>query len=326
MIAAHTCRGYDVPMQTVLDASTWESCQDIRQRQHKLGMVCAVFLVVALLGLVDGLQGLMRSGATTLELLPGKSAALSGQLTIKNPVMRDIEVSFTPANVPLTCNLEGFVAGYWFGNGMWRGAVSAENQAEPGEYHMRVAFRGAAASTFQNYMVQVHADANDMRAQSTSFVLRLTGVNPFVLAVGFVGLALLFGVGVYRQGCRLIRMLVRMGCGEIVRVQEEKDGVRLWCLLYGSRPPYEGTVCAVITAEGGVLAHARACTAAKGLLQLFISWPAPEKNESGPECNESGQVQKESGLVPKEKNFAVRPGCLVCLRPPCPQSPPAPTS
>ena len=123
-----------------------------------------------------------------------------------------------------------------------------------------------------------------------------------------------------------VRILVRMGCGEVVRVQEEKDGVRLWCLLYGSRPPYEGTVCAVITAEGGVLAHARACTAAKGLLQLFIPRRAPEKNESGPVCNESGQVQKESGPVPKEKNFAVRPGCLVCLRPPCSQSPPAPAS
>lgn len=319
MIAAPTCRGYDLPMQTVLDANTWETCQGIRQRQRKLGLVCAVLLAVALLGLVDGLQGLMRSGANALELLPGKMAALSGPLTIKNPVMRDIEVSFTPASAPLNFNLEGFFAGYWFGNGMWRGTVTAENQAEPGEYHMRVAFRGAAASTFQNYTVQVHADANDMRAQSTSFALRLTGVNPFALAAGFVGLAMLVGVGVYRQGSRLIRMLVRMGCGEVVRVQEEKNGVRLWCLLYGSRPPYEGTVCAVITTEGGVLAHARAGTAAKGSLQLFISHPEPAQKESGPEHNESGPA-------PKEISFAVRPGCLVCLRPPCSQSPPAPTS
>lgn len=319
MIAASTCRGYDLPMQTVLDANTWEACQEIRQRQHRLGLVCAVLLAVALLGLVDGLQGLMRSGANTLELLPGKTAALSGPLTIKNPVMRDIEVSFTPADAPLNFNLEGFFAGYWFGNGMWRGTVSAEHQAEPGEYRMRVAFRGAAASTFQNYTVQVHADDDDMRAHSTSFVLRLAGVNPFALAAGFVGLALLVGVGVYRQGSRLIRMLVRMGCGEVVRVQEEKDGVRLWCFLYGSRPPYEGTVCAVINTEGGVLAHARAGTAAKGSLQLFISRRDVAQKGSGP-------AQSESGPAQKEIYFAVRPGCLVCLRPPCSQSPPAPTS
>ncbi len=299
-------------MQTVLDDDTWDACQEIRQRQRKLGMVCAVLLAIALLCLVDGLQGLMRSGATVLELLPEKSAALSGPLTIKNPVTRDIEVSFVPANAPLSFTLEGFFAGYWFGNGMWRGIVAAQSEAEPGEYHMRVAFRGAAASTFQNYTVIVRADAVDMRTHSTSFTHRLTGFNPFALAVGFVGLALLVGVGVYRHGSMIIRTLVRLGCGEIVRVQQEKDGLRLWCLLYGSRPPYEGTVCAVITTEGSVLAHARAGTAAKGSLQLFIS--------------DHDRAQKESGYTQDEISFAVRPGCLVCLRPPCSQSPPAPTS
>lgn len=312
MIAAHPARGCDLHMQTVLDDDTWDACQNIRQRQRKLGMACAVLLAVALLCLVDGLQGLMRSGATVVELLPEKSAALSGPLTIKNPVTRDIEVSFTPSNAPLSFTLEGFFAGYWFGNGMWRGTVAAQNGAEPGEYQMRVAFRGAAASTFQNYTVIVRADAVDMRTHSTSFAHRHTGFNPFALAVGFVGLALLVGVGVYRQGSMLIRMLVRLGCGEIVRVQQEKDGLRLWCLLYGSRPPYEGTVCAVITTEGGVLAHARAGTAAKGSLQLFIS--------------DHDRAQKESGYSQDEISFAVRPGCLVCLRPPCSQSPPAPAS
>ncbi|MFT4300686.1 MAG: hypothetical protein QM579_02945 [Desulfovibrio sp.] len=299
-------------MQTVLDDDTWDACQDIRQRQRKLGMVCAVLLAVALLCLVDGLQGLMRSGATVLELLPEKSAALSGPLTIKNPVTKDIEVSFTPSNAPLSFTLEGFFAGYWFGNGMWRGIVAAQSEAEPGEYHMRVAFRGAAASTFQNYTVIVRADAVDMRTHSTSFAHRLTGFNPFALAVGFVGLALLVGVGVYRQGSMIIRTLVRLGCGEIVRVQQEKDGLRLWCLLYGSRPPYEGTVCAVMTTEGSVLAHARAGTAAKGSLQLFI----PDHD----------RAQKEPAYTQDEISFAVRPGCLVCLRPPCSQSPPAPAS
>lgn len=299
-------------MQTVLDEGTWDACQDIRQRQHKLGMVCAVLLAIALLCLVDGLQGLMRSGATVIELLPEKSAAFSGPLVIKNPVTRDIEVSFTPSNAPLSFTLEGFFAGYWFGNGMWRGTVAAQNEAEPGEYQMRVAFRGAAASTFQNYTVIVRADAVDMRTHSTSFAHRLTGFNPFAIAVGFVGLSLLVGVGVYRHGSTLIRMLVRLGCGEVVRVQQEKDGLRLWCLLYGSRPPYEGTVCAVITTEGSVLAHARAGTAAKGSLQLLI----PEHD----------RAQKESGYTQDEISFAVRPGCLVCLRPPCSQSPPAPTS
>ena len=149
-----------------------------------------------------------------------------------------------------------------------------------------------------------------MRDHSTFFAQRLTGCNPFVLAAAFVGMALLVGVGVYRQGSRLIRKLVRLGCGEVVRVQEEKDGLRLWCLLFGTRPPYEGTVCSVITTDGRLLAQARAGTAAKGALQLFIR---------------RNQMQDASGTCHEQTSFAVRPGCLVCLRPPCTQSPPAPT-
>ncbi len=312
MIAAATFKGYGSSMQNVLDANTWDACRHIRQRQRRLGTVCALLLAVALLGLVDGLQGLMRSGSNTLEMLPGNVAALSGPLTIKNPVTGDIEVRFTPPDAPLVFSLEGFFAGYWFGNGMWRGTVAAETSAEAGEYQMRVAFRGAAASTAQNYTVVVHADTADMRDHSTSFALRLTGYNPFVLAAVFVGMALVVGVGVYRQGSRLIHKLVRLGCGEVVRVQEEKDGVRLWCLLFGTRPPYEGTVCAVITNDGRVLAQARAGTAAKGSLELFVA--------------QRDRVQNEAENSHEQTSFAVRPGCLVCLRPPCSQSPPAPTS
>lgn len=312
MIAASTFRGYDLSMQTFLDADTWDACQNIRRRQRRLGTVCALLLAVALLGLVDGLQGLMRSGSSTLEMLPGNVVALSGPLTVKNPVTNDIEVRFTPPDAPLIFNLEGFFAGYWFGNGMWRGTVGAENGAEAGEYQMRVMFRGAAAATAQNYTVVVRADASDMRDHATSFAQRLTGCNPFVLAAAFVGLALMVGVSVYRQGSKLIRKLVRLGCGEVVRVQEEKDGLRLWCLLFGTRAPYEGTVCAVITTDGRVLAQARAGTAAKGALQLFIS--RRDHAQDVPDNN------------PDKTSFAVRPGCLVCLRPPCTQSPPAPTS
>ncbi|MEG6591889.1 hypothetical protein V6C16_02675, partial [Desulfovibrio sp. 1188_IL3213] len=100
--------------------------------------------------------------------------------------------------------------------------------------------------------------------------------------------------------------------GEVVRVKEEKDGLRLWCLLFGTRPPYEGTVCAVITTDGRVLAQARAGTAAKGALQLFIS-----RRDHAQDASDSNH---------DKTSFAVRPGCLVCLRPPCTQSPPAPTS
>jgi Glucose-6-phosphate isomerase len=68
--------------------------------------------------MLDGLQGLVRSGADVIEVLPGGSVPISGPLTIKNPVNSDLNAQFSPANPSLSYDLEGFFAGYWFGNGM----------------------------------------------------------------------------------------------------------------------------------------------------------------------------------------------------------------
>jgi len=93
--------------------------------------------------------------------------------------------------------------------------VRADGAVEPGSYSLRVAFRGAPASTMQNYKITVYADDAAMREASTSYLRRITGYNPFVLAAGCGGLALLVGVMVYRLGCRYIRQLTSLGCGEI---------------------------------------------------------------------------------------------------------------
>lgn len=303
--------GKKEPMGEFIKSQGWQDCLQTRARQRYWGALCALLLCFALMGMFDGLQGLARSGADVIEMLPGGSLSISGPLTIKNPVNSDLKAQFTPANPALIYDLEGFFAGYWFGNGMWRGSVRADAEAEPGSYSLKVSFRGAAASTTQHYTVIVHADETAMRAASTSYFRRITGYNPFVLAAGSCGLALLVGVMVFRLGSQYIRQLTTLGCGEIVRVQQ--DGVhpaqtqssRIWCLLYGLRAPAKGTPCAVYDAQGMPLGIARAGEANKGTLELnFDSITSPVV---------------EAGAT----NTAVRPGCLVQLRPPKSLSPPA---
>ena len=68
--------------------------------------------------------------------------------------------------------------------------------------------------------------------------------------------------------------------------------------------PAAGTLCAVYNAQGIQLGHARAAEANKGTLELnFDSFTSP--------AADAGAVSN-----------AVRPGCLVQLRPPKPLSPP----
>jgi len=302
--------GRKEPMGELIDSRGWQACRQIRYRQRYWGVLCAVLLGFVMLGMLDGLQGLVRSGADVIEVLPGGSVPISGPLTIKNPVNSDLNAQFSPANPSLSYDLEGFFAGYWFGNGMWRAHVRADGAVEPGSYSLRVAFRGAPASTMQNYKITVYADDAAMREASTSYLRRITGYNPFVLAAGCGGLALLVGVMVYRLGCRYIRQLTSLGCGEIVRVQPEKTNTpqarpgHIWCLLYGLRAPAAGALCAVYDAQGVHLGHARAVAANKGTLELnFDSFSSPAA---------------DAGVT----HDAVRPGCLVQLRPPKPHSPP----
>lgn len=297
-------------MTELADAVDWDACLGVRARQRFWGTVCAVLLALALLALVDGLQGLARNGSDVLELLPGDSVSLSGPLTVKNPVNNDLRVRFTPQNSLLSYELEGFFAGYWFGNGMWRGRVNADVAARPGRYALQIDFRGAPASAVQRYVVVVHADGAAMRAASPSFARRISGHNPFVLAAFGGVLALLTGLILLRLGCRYIRLLAALGCGEIVRVRWEAPeaggatSFRIWCQLYGLRAPAKGTACAVYDGQGRYLCKARADEARKGSLELtFAMVDCPAEN---------------AGTPPN----AVRTGCLVQLRPQQPLSPP----
>lgn len=136
----------------------WQSLRRYRRIQRFWGGCAALLLAVALLGLLDGVQALMRLGADHLEILPGGSETLSGPCPFKNPLNSDIQARFTPENAPLHFSLEGFFAGYWFGNGMWRGEVRAEPEAGPGRYELRIAFKGAAAQSAQKYVLLLRAD------------------------------------------------------------------------------------------------------------------------------------------------------------------------
>ena len=116
-------------MGDFINSRGWQNCLQTRAKQRYWGALCALLLGFVMLGMLDGLQGLARSGADVIEVLPGGSVPISGPLTIKNPVNSDLKAQFTPETPALVYELEGFFSGYWFGNGMWRAAVRADAKA-----------------------------------------------------------------------------------------------------------------------------------------------------------------------------------------------------
>lgn len=182
--------------------------------------------------------------------------------------------------------------------------MRADAVAEPGSYGLKVSFRGAAASTTQHYTVVVHADETAMRAASTSYLRRITGYNPFVLAAGCCGLALLGGVVVFRLGSKYIRQLTTLGCGEIVRVEQNADTAaqaqsrpHLVPAVWSARARQRERPAPFMMRKACPLT-ARAQEAKNGTLELnFDSITSPAAEAGAP-------------------NTAVRPGCLVQLAAP----------
>ncbi|MGE9985192.1 hypothetical protein [Desulfovibrio sp. SGI.169] len=264
----------------------WQALRRHRRLQRFWGGCSAVLLATALLGLLDGVQALMRLGSDHLEMLPGASETISGPCPFKNPLSSDIEARFTPENAPLYFSLEGFFAGYWFGNGMWRGEVRAEPDAGPGRYALRVVFKGAAAQSAQKYVVALWPDEASRRAASPSWIRRVTGWNAFITAALFGCLGILCGLGTYLLGRRCFRLLAALGCAEVFRVSAGGAPRRIWCLASAPGAPRPGDVRPVLDDAGQPLGDARAEKAHKGVLELVML-----------------------------DNASVLPGCLVCLRP-----------
>ncbi len=240
-----------------------------RRWQRGCGAVGSILLAVALLGLVDGLIAQMRQGPDELALLPGQSLAISGPTALKNPLNGDVRAVFTPADPPLTFDLEGFFTGYWFGSGMWRGKIAALPDAAGGEYELRISFRGASARSAQTWKISVYENAEAMRQASKSLLMRLAGVNPFAVAVIGGGLGIFSGIVTYICGRRFARALANLGFAEIYRV--DPAGGALWCLAPKGRSPAAGAMLAVFAPDGAGIGTARVVGWHKGRLRLAMA-------------------------------------------------------
>lgn len=263
----------------------WLTGQKWRKKQRFFGKVSAVLLAAALLALGDGLIAQMRAGSFDLDLVPGESQLISGPSPLKNPLDSDVRWRLLPPDAPVEFHLLGFFSGYWFGSGMWKARVGCRAGAAPGEYKLRVAFRGAPAQSAQTWTVRVFASAETMRAASFSCLRRWLAVNPFVAAAacGVAGIG--FGVLTYFFGRLYAQALAWLGVAEIYRADNMDHSI--WCLSPQALAPEPGNARMVIDWHGHLLGEARADSWHKGRLRLTMLDTA-----------------------------APGPGALVCLKPP----------
>ena len=238
--------------------SFWQALPALKERQRRTGLLAALVLGLAVLVLVDGLQALMRAGSYHLDIVAGQGTMLSGPIGIDKPRDSDLLVSVTPEGAPLSFRLDGFFASYWFGNGMWRGEIVAEQGATPGTYALSVRVRGTPASATQRYEVTVWSDAASLRQGAYSLTVSLLGFNPFWLSGILACIGVVPGLLSFLSGRRIVRLLWYAGFSEVFRTEARKDGsLMLWCSGSKKEGPAEGALCEVVDAGGQLLGRAR---------------------------------------------------------------------
>ncbi len=258
--------------------------------QKGAGMVSMLFFFAALLALADALRGGFKGEQSAIELIPDSSFAISGPLPPAVEKIADFVIEGQPGDGAVRLVPQAIFSGYWLGGSMWRGRILTAPSAQVGEYTLRV--RGQSDDK-QNpvlvFPVRIWADQAELNAHSPSRLIRLTGLNPFLIALALALCGFAAGCLNFYMGRLWQRHLALNRCGEIFRARPVEEGIEIRCEIQGIDIPPAGAPATVLRASGKVVCAARLLFSEKNEIVLLL---------------EDGEVSPP-----------VRPGDVVCLHP-----------
>jgi hypothetical protein len=198
----------------------------ITRWRNPASKIAAVFCVIAMLALVDGLLVHFREPANFVKVLPGASVQINGELTDEAHDVQDL--TFVTSSDQLTVNFEAIHKGYFLGGDMWRGRLTVGPGISPGEYSLAVLPKTTVSPRkAPDFRIKVFPDALILQKSSTSLVRRWWGVSAFVVAAGCLpGILLAFGA-VYWLSGRREALLAATGQAEIYRVTKGEGGTEI---------------------------------------------------------------------------------------------------
>lgn len=243
----------------------WQKCIFLRKFQLLFGRITSVLFILAFLSLTDGLISLFRTGSNELVLVTGQSLNISGPTPLKNPLNSDLKARFEPADNYLKFSIEGFYSGYWFGNAMWRGKISALPDTPGKTYNLKISFIGAPASSVQQFMIRIFENQKAIQKASLSVIKRLFDINPFILASILGSLGLAFAAITYYYGLKYIKILLKTGLAEILNYNSDNNN--FLCNSPVAIP--KGNVRMILDKSGNVIGEARIVKWNKGKLHLI---------------------------------------------------------
>jgi hypothetical protein len=211
--------------------------------------IAAVFCVIALLTLVDGLLVHFREPADLVKVLPGASVALNGELTDEAHGVEDL--TFTSSSDQLQVTFEAIHKGYFLGGDMWRGRLNVGPGIAPGKYSLSVIpKRTMSARKAPAFRILVLPSALSLQKSSTSLIRRWFGISAFNVSAGCLpGILLAFGAVYWLSGKREA-LLAASGRAEVYRVTRGDGGCEIRFALGTAQGISPGAAVAIYNEEG----------------------------------------------------------------------------
>jgi hypothetical protein len=195
-------------------------------RRNLASKIGAVFCIIALLALVDGLLVHFREPSNVVKVLPGAVIEVNGELTDEAQGVEDL--TYMSNSDQLTMTFLAIHKGYFLGGDMWRGRLQVGSHLSPGEYNLAVIpKRTNSPRKAPDFRILVFPDAATLQKNSISLIRQWFGISPFKVAAGCLpGILLAFGA-VYLLSGKREALLAAAGKAEVYRVTRTEGGCEI---------------------------------------------------------------------------------------------------
>ena len=196
--------------------------EEARRWRTLAGKAVALLIILMFAALFEGLVAQFRQPFNEYEVIPGNSVDINGPLA--EGVQNIQELTYTSSSDYLQVSFTEAHRGFWLGGAMWRGKLQVSPNTPPGKYHLAVMPKWASDIPPLMFRVIVYPDLLSLKKHSRSFILRQTGVSPWMvtgLLLALIGLVL--GMVFYLSG-KIETLLAQRGTAEIYRVEKLEGG------------------------------------------------------------------------------------------------------
>ncbi len=212
-----------------------DTTRPLRWLRRFFGVLLAVSLTLGTLASIDTFVSQVRTPAETTAVVAGDTVELSGSFeSHEREIPSHVQAFLRPETQLITINGTGMVPMDDPGKPVrWRTSITVDPEAAPGLYEIRlvpVSSRNDALSQGGLWHIDVHPDAESLRAASHSVFLSWTRTEPLPLAAASLVLAIVAAVSYVLLYRYTVRLLARRGYLRVYHAKEDGDDTMLYCV------------------------------------------------------------------------------------------------